>query len=74
MSVCRESLSTCNQYADREDASKQLVAMGGIVVDPLIGAAQGNDSEVATRAVDALREMLLHDDSQLSSKGNQLSN
>ena len=29
-----------SQYADREDASKQLVAMGGIVVDPLIGAAQ----------------------------------
>ncbi|MEC7710432.1 MAG: PDZ domain-containing protein [Planctomycetota bacterium] len=57
-----------SQYADREDASKQLVAMGGIVVDPLIGAAQGNDSEVATRAVDALREMLRHDDSQLSSK------
>jgi C-terminal processing protease CtpA/Prc len=42
--------------------------MGIIAVDQLVHAAQGNDSEVAARAVDALRAMLRQDDSQLSNK------
>jgi len=57
-----------DQYADRESASSQLAAMGIIAVDQLVHAAQGNDSEVAARAVDALRAMLRQDDSQLSNK------
>ena len=56
-----------DQYADRESASSQLAA-GIIAVEQLVQAARGNDSEVATRAVDALRAMLRQDDSQLSNK------
>ena len=57
-----------DQYADRESASSQLAAMGIVAVEQLVQAARGNDSEVAARAVDALRAMLRQDDSQLSNK------
>ena len=57
-----------DQYADRESASSQLAAMGIVAVEQLVQAARGNDSEVAARAVDALRAMLPQDDSQLSNK------
>jgi len=57
-----------DQYADRESASSQLAAMGIIAVEQLVQATRGNDSEVAARAVDALRVMLRQDDSQLSNK------
>lgn len=57
-----------DQYADRESASSQLATMGIIAVEQLVQAARGNDSEVAARAVDALRAMLRQDDSQLSNK------
>ncbi len=57
-----------DQYADRESASSQLATMGIIAIEQLVQAARGNDSEVAARAVDALRAMLRQDDSQLSNK------
>jgi len=53
------------QFAEREAASSQLASAGGKAVDSLVVAAQGDDAEVAVRAVEILRGLLSRDESEL---------
>jgi hypothetical protein len=46
------------QFARREAASKQLLAVGRPAIEPLVTAIRGGDLEVASRGVEILREML----------------
>jgi len=46
------------QYARREAASKSLVAAGRPAIKPLAAAIETSDLEVASRAIEILREML----------------
>lgn len=51
------------QFAARESASLRLAEAGASAIEPLVAAAQGDDPEVALRAVDILRQLLACDDS-----------
>jgi hypothetical protein len=49
------------QFARREAATKSLLAAGRPAVEPLAGAVQGGDLEVASRGIEILRDMLAAD-------------
>lgn len=51
--------------ADREAASKELIAKGGEAIPALLEATQSKSAEVATRALDVLRTQLNSSDTQL---------
>jgi hypothetical protein len=54
------------QFAQREDAARQLVQAGRAALPPLERAIAAGDLEVATRAVEIVREMMDADDEELT--------
>lgn len=60
------------QFAQREAASRSLAAAGRPALEPLVQAAQNGDLEIATRAVEILREMLDAGDGELSMAAEQI--
>lgn len=54
------------QFAQREDAARQLVQAGRAALPPLERAIAAGDLEVTTRAVEIVREMMDADDEELT--------
>jgi hypothetical protein len=54
------------QFAQREDAARQLVRAGRAALPPLDAAIASGDLEVATRSVEIVREMMDADDEELT--------
>lgn len=54
------------QYAQRESASRSLAAAGRAALEPLRHAAEGDDLEIASRAIDLLRGLMTADDAELA--------
>jgi hypothetical protein len=54
------------QFAQREAASRNLVQAGPAALDRLASAIDGGDLEVASRAIEVVREWLAADDAELA--------
>jgi hypothetical protein len=61
-----------DQFAQREAASRSLVAAGLPALGPLAAAIQGDDFEVATRAMEILRGFLEGEDETLAAAAEKL--
>jgi hypothetical protein len=46
-----------DRYSDREDAMKELIAIGKPAIEPLTGAATAGSLEVTSRAIDVLKHL-----------------
>ena len=60
------------QFAQRESASRSLVEAGRPALEPLGRAIEAGDFEVASRAVEVVRELLSSDDAALAADAERL--